>query len=69
MLDLLSVNHYETHLLSKALIIDTSFKVFYKVIKDIEIGQEMLLYSTDPVYSEKQTEGYHNFENGKILLH
>ncbi|CAC5397231.1 PRDM16 [Mytilus coruscus] len=38
-------------------------KVFYKVIKDIEAGQEMLLYSTDPVYSEKQTEGFSAFEN------
>ncbi|CAG2191289.1 PRDM16 [Mytilus edulis] len=38
-------------------------KVFYKVIKDIEAGQEMLLYSTDPVYSEKQTEGFSAFDN------
>lgn len=38
-------------------------KVFYKVIKDIEVGQEMLLYTTDQVFTDKPPEGYSTYEN------
>ena len=46
-------------------------QVFYKSVKDLEPGEEMLLYARDAVYPENELDAMHTMEDedGKLPLY